>query len=328
MTTFFICALMMAFNAVFLVAAISKCRQAWAARSWVAAPGRIMISQAVSRDVNVMRGTTRTGRIKDKELRNFAFITYDFKTPKGEKSGSRVTIGEDMGNFEVAETLARYPRGKAVTVYYDPADPSQCVLERDISERFCRGCLAASAIIGALIIAGYLGADWMFAQAERLLPNRTRSSLTFMLFAMGAFAALIGLAIRKQCALARKWPIAPGHIVQSGLVLREAWWERDDTAPGSFRWDAWRSRVVYSYAVGGNNYTGDKISFGMDIFSPARWAVGWQVAWYAPGATVNVRYNPENPAEAVLEPKAPGVILVWLFSAALLFAAARVGGFF
>ena len=44
---------------------------------------------------------------------------------------NRVSIGEDLGNFGVEETIANYPVGKIVTVYYNPRMPREAVLERD-----------------------------------------------------------------------------------------------------------------------------------------------------------------------------------------------------
>ena len=56
---------------------------------------------------------------------------------------NRVSIGEDLGNFEVAETIARYPVGKIVTVYYNPRKPGEAVLERDPPKGMW-GCVTGS----------------------------------------------------------------------------------------------------------------------------------------------------------------------------------------
>ena len=66
-------------------------------------------------------------------MRKFAQIVYEFTVAGPKYRGSRVSIGEDLGNFEVAETLAKYPQGKVVTVFYNPSKRTEAVLEREMS---------------------------------------------------------------------------------------------------------------------------------------------------------------------------------------------------
>jgi hypothetical protein len=47
---------------------------------------------------------------------------------------NRVSIGEDRGNFQVIETIAKYPAGAIVMVYYNPLHPHEAVLERDLPQ--------------------------------------------------------------------------------------------------------------------------------------------------------------------------------------------------
>jgi hypothetical protein len=65
------------------------------------------------------------------EPRNFANIVYQYSVSGQTLTNNRVSIGEDRGNFGVAETIARYPVGTAVTVYYNSRHPRDAVLERD-----------------------------------------------------------------------------------------------------------------------------------------------------------------------------------------------------
>jgi len=90
------------------------------------------------RDVEVIDSSREDRRRFEK--RNFANIVYEYSARGAKLSSNRVSIGEDRGNFEVAETLSRYPVGKAVTVYYNPLHPKEAVLERDLPKGLW-GCL-------------------------------------------------------------------------------------------------------------------------------------------------------------------------------------------
>ena len=57
------------------------------------------------------------------EERNFADIVYEYSVAGRKLRNNRVSIGEDRGNFEVAETIAKYPAGHIVMVYYNPLHP-------------------------------------------------------------------------------------------------------------------------------------------------------------------------------------------------------------
>ena len=63
--------------------------------------------------------------------------------------------------------------------------------------------------------------------------------------------------------------------------------------------------MIYGYAVGGSSYEGSIIRFG-DLSSGASKPAEDTVAKYPPGASVSVRYDPENPGRAVLETTMPG----------------------
>ena len=109
-----------AFPGLIVVAAIYKYFEVRQAARWPSAPGRVMASGRETRRV-------RSGGpdSDDTETRNFAKIIYEYTVDGRRYRCDRVSIGEDLGNFQVAETVARYPVGKAVTVYYDPVARSK-----------------------------------------------------------------------------------------------------------------------------------------------------------------------------------------------------------
>ena len=112
------------------MATFAKYIDVWRAKSWLAVPGRVVSSKSVDRKVQ------RLGVDNGMEVRTFAAVTYEFKVGGKKRTGSRVSVGEDLGNVAVQETLIRYPTGKDVTVYYNPDNPEQAVLERDPPKNF------------------------------------------------------------------------------------------------------------------------------------------------------------------------------------------------
>ena len=92
-----------------------------AAREWPSAAGKVVVSKTEVRKVKVIDSDRAEGHRF--EERNFADIVYEYSVAGRKLRNNRVSIGEDRGNFEVAETIAKYPVGAAVTVYYNPLHP-------------------------------------------------------------------------------------------------------------------------------------------------------------------------------------------------------------
>jgi hypothetical protein len=70
--------------------------------------------------------------------------------------------------------------------------------------------------------------------------------------------------------------------------------------------------VSYSYQVSGQAFQGTRIAPGPETSgSDAR----RRSARYVTGAAVTVFYNPQNPAESVLEQKAPAATMMWVMLA-------------
>ena len=99
----------------------------------------------------------RPGRGHRFEERNFADIIYEHSVAGRKLRNNRVSIGEDRGNFEVAETIAKYPVGAVVTVYDNPLHPDEAALERDLPKGLW-GCLGiGTAIVLAIVFGSAIG---------------------------------------------------------------------------------------------------------------------------------------------------------------------------
>ena|SRR2546421_3002460 len=91
---------------------------------WRATSGRITAS-SMQAGPRVPPGI---GKQRSYELR----VAYTYEVAGREWHGNRVAFGhEPFGSYgDVQPRMERYVEGTEVTVYYDPADPSQAVLER------------------------------------------------------------------------------------------------------------------------------------------------------------------------------------------------------
>ena len=110
---------------VMLIAMIAnKALQFRRARQWPSVAGRITKSTVSASHQQSSDQPTR--------IINRPTIEYEFSFNGQTYTGRRISIGEDTGGSNIEATLARYPLGAIVTVYCDPNDPENCVLERNV----------------------------------------------------------------------------------------------------------------------------------------------------------------------------------------------------
>jgi hypothetical protein len=307
----FVYAMLLAPVGLILVAAAYKTLQVRAARDWPSTPGRVVISNAEVREVKVLDSGRESGHRF--EERNFAHIVYDYSVSGQTLSCDRVSIGEDLGNFQVAETIARYPVGAAVTVYYNPAHPREAVLERDLPKGLW-GCLGiATAIALAVVFGSAIGLHRISEFFSARLANPQMSVPVVALAAFGLVAALFALVLRRQAALARKWPLVTGIIKLSGL-------EEYRAAPskgGSRGARMYERQVSYSYRFNNIAYSNVHASFSSNSTTTSPWVLRLFGMDYQDGASVKVWVNPDNPSDATLNPGVPFGWLLWLVALAL-----------
>jgi len=122
---------------------------------------------------------------------------------------------------------------------------------------------------------------------------------------MGAIFVLVGLLLcavwfmlRKKAQASLQWPSSRGRVISSAVNRRQ-------DSDGNQTEEA---LVVYEYLVGGATLQGKRIAFGGSGAGGARKSV----ERYPAGATVDVYYDPEKPASAVLERSAGSATFVLL----------------
>src|SRR5262245_12563145 len=152
MNTFMFYLILAAIPGAIVFPVVAKYLEVLRVRRWAGAPGRIVVSTSAA--CAVSRGDADSN---DTQLRNFAGIEYEYAVAQRTYRGTRVSIGENMGNFEVAETIARYPVGKAVTVYYNAAKHEQSLLERDLPPGVSKAVIMFMVVLAALVACAVAG---------------------------------------------------------------------------------------------------------------------------------------------------------------------------
>jgi Protein of unknown function (DUF3592) len=119
---------------------------------------------------------------------------------------------------------------------------------------------------------------------------------------IGVVLLVFGGYMGVQGERSRHWPIASGIITESSV-------QPNYSVTGRRRRSR-SARITYRYPVNGTFYTSDLISYGKGLFDNEY----TQVRLYPQGARVEVRYDPGNPARAVLDPGAGLVPLLALLA--------------
>jgi hypothetical protein len=316
----YVYAMLLAPLGLVLFAGAYKSLQMRAAGEWPSAPGRVVVSNSELRDVRVLDDKREDGF--HLEPRNFANIVYEYSVSGQTLSNNRVSIAEDGGNFGVAETIARYPVGTEVTVYYNSRHPRDAVLERDLPQgRLWRYLGIGTAITLVVIFGSLFGLNQLTELIATRLGNPRMSAPVVFFAAFGSILALFALAIRKQASLAKQWPMVPGTIKMSELEQYRAAPDKGSFTRGPMMY---RRQVSFAYRFNNVAYSSVSGSLATGINSTSGWLIRKFTTAYQDGATVNVYVNPLNPSEATLDPHG-GVVwvmsILWLGALAFGWAA-------
>ncbi len=310
--------------ALLIFATLVKYWEVRKAARWLRTEGRVTHSAPAARRVRTARTHAGAQGSGDREVRNFADIRYEYAVNGKRFKGQRVSIGEDLGNFRVAETLARYPVGKTVVVHYNPENPAEAVLENEAPEGVWGTMAGFIGVMAVLLIGGTIGFDRLLSSL-RAGSDRAPEVVTVAL-ALAGMALVVGLlafALQRQQAAARRWLGTQGEVIHSRL---ERFWAIDpgDDAGATWRRLLMRADLEYAYTVAGVNYRGNRLALGGTFYASRAALVRGAARRYRAGEAVQVFYNPDDPSEAVLEPRAVGLGLLWGVAALLLAVAAWV----
>ncbi len=113
----------------------------------------------------------------------------------------------------------------------------------------------------------------------------------------GAILVAIADVSLYRAQRSQSWPVA-GAIVYQSLVEKHSQGD-----PAALQVDIFEPVILYKYTLQGRQYTGKRIFFGSPTTSLP--AAEETISRYLPGMPVPVHYNPRDPAQSVLEPRAP-----------------------
>ncbi len=303
------------FSAVFIAAGVSKYRQVSHARNWATTTGTVTKSKVRSHRNRSSDGDS---------FESMPLVTYEYTVADKNYQGTKVNFAEKISGEEIASTLNKYPEGKIVQVYYNPANPSEAVLERELPS----GILKILGVVVLIILGLGLGAPFAFEfvsrQVATVAPNSDNAAPATMLLGMGLFTFLLAYAMQKQVWATQGWNIATGKILDTSVQTRRDW-----DSDGRYRM-LYNSEVVYSFIVRGEQYISDRVSFGGKYRGSVAGAVpGFvrsRLQKYPVGAEVQVYYNPKNPSECALERRADGLWLLLLTALGMMASAAWMLG--
>lgn len=132
-------------------------------RGWATVPGTVLTSNTIARRVKRLRSEDDPEDLPDTQILYLPEVKYTYTVGGREYTGDHVRLFElQVSNQEAARSVAaRYPLGASVTVHYNPADPSQAVLEPGPGGSVW---MILAAAIGCFLVSAGLGlfVRWLF----------------------------------------------------------------------------------------------------------------------------------------------------------------------
>jgi hypothetical protein len=126
---------------------------------------------------------------------------------------------------------------------------------------------------------------------------------------LGAVFIILWFTAKRRAEAASAWPAAAGVILKSELV-------KHTTRHNGVTSTSFEPAVEYEYHVMGQAYTGKRLTFGSKLLAYDK--AEQVIAKYPAEAQVQVFYNPEKPADAILECTAQGIGTQLIFGILLI----------
>lgn len=277
------------------VATLVKLGQYAAAQRWAKTRGRVIVSKPAS--------VRRTGVSGRPVVEMVPSVVFEYTVGARRLRGDRISIAENAGNIAVETAMERYAVGREVDVYFDPAQPSRAVLERDLPPGFLTGAL--------WLLGFFVGGPLIVVFALTDLPRRVAHHIERPERAVLVVAASIAVGVSLglwRAALAqflaeRKYIRATGRIVATGTPSHVTpFLDRARTL--------YRADIEYEYRVHGRRYRGNTLRSSDDLSHARQERAARIVARYPVGLEVPVWHAPDEPSKAVLE-RSPASVVVY-----------------
>ncbi|WP_395749885.1 DUF3592 domain-containing protein [Prosthecobacter sp.] len=274
-----------------LVLMIYVTRRVKKAEAWIEGRARITQSKVEVEHHRFVGDTTK--------VRNLPCVAYDFNVGGKVFHGDRISVGIAPAD-NVDQVLKRYAVGAEVPVFYDPENPTDCVLER--KPPVSLGCLWTGAAIVLLVYAVVVASFWNVASIsesfDSAFPQMHHPLIVVVAGLLGLFCLAAGIWNRLHPRKAFPWSRTTGIIVSSTV---EACKESVTSSNSSMR-TFYKPVIEFSYKVEGQEYhnivgAGSPVTVsisGGQSFAEA------EAAKYPEGTAVEVCYDPKNPTQSAL----------------------------
>jgi Protein of unknown function (DUF3592) len=296
---------------IVVVAATVKLVEFRRASRYLAATGKVVKSKPETR--------RRDGRDGQFVVENVPGVAYAFEVCGKKYRGERISVGEVAGNCTIETTLARYPVGKDVTVFYDPNDPSRSVLERDLPPGFWKGMFIA----GVVFVGAPAFAAWNFsslpAAIASYLPRPEQAGVVIAESVFALFFAGIGQAYLRQYLTERRYAAAIARVAKTRII--------EFTTYSFQRYCTYyRADIEYEYRVGDRVYRGNNLRSWMTVSFRSRERAERLAKQYPEGSEITIHHDPAEPSRSVVDRVWWPAVVFWglaLACAAAAFASAR-----
>jgi Protein of unknown function (DUF3592) len=308
---FFVSLIFLPMLVLVVVAVLAKMLEVRRAASWLTAVGRI-VTAGTQVQHHKFAGEATT-------VQSLPVLEYEFTVGGSKVRGNRISIGEDSGGANTETTLRRYPVGAAVTVYYDPTNPKNCVLERGVPRGVGKGLAILAGAVVVLVGAAYWLATSAPGLVERHYP-KANATVVVIAASLGVLVLLFFIASWRMSRRAADWPLVRGTVIRSAT-------ERVQSGESGRTTVVHTPVVEYGYRVNDVDYVSRQIKLGMALSGSEAYAAG-VAARYPEGSAIDVHYDPANPSNAALENPTGLHWLLFAASAALFALAAHQTGAF
>ena len=295
--------------AVFGLVAIWQWQRRQRFRHWRITDGKI-ISAGSAMQANAPADSNFDS--SDSELLRVPHVTFEYHVQGKTFRSSRIsTVVVDPRYIPAKATLARYPVGAGVPVYYDPEDPGSAALERTFrtSDYVTFGWLLLLGLLGPWLVAVFFYQIYGWVQPR--MSDVAGSSFVTGIIGLGTVFFILAIGCLGTVVRSLTWPATKGRIESAGVSSFHV-------SMGETYRTAYKPRVLYKYEVGGETFTSDRIHFGFVLGGTSERQAKRIAGRYRRRDEVTVYYNPRKPEDAVLRRTASGTLLFMILAATFL----------
>jgi hypothetical protein len=219
-------------------------------------------------------------------------LEYTYEIDSMLYTSGRITYG--LKEFYPKQAIKdRYKTGSAVTVYYNPNKYSESALETGTRHWYDEWII----IIGFFAVGFVCSYSLlMYCLFHKKLDLGIFVVMPLVLIVIASLLVLCGYQFYMGLS-SGSWPSTTGRIVN--LNLSTPWWEEESVG--------YHLRAEYTYTVESEAYRSYRVSFGHRSYFSKKNASDQ----FPLGKEVEVYYDPENPANAVLEPGMKNLFSDW-----------------